>query len=547
MLKGKDFSINVRIACALVASMVSIGATAASARAKAIAPRPTLVVGIFVEGLSAEYVDLLRSNFVAGGFNRLISDGITVRNVDYGPGIDATAATAMLVSGAAPAVNGIPSATVWDIASKREYPVLLDAESAGSYTEQQLTPAPLLVSTLSDEVRISYGGLGQVHSISSDPQIAVILAGHAGNSGYWISDITGKWTTSKHFRETPAPISRRNVGLTLVSRLDTMAWEPILPLDRYPDLPDYKKLYPFRHTFPSRDVNRIKAFKASAIGNSEIARTAVDCITSLSLGSRNATDMLSISADVSPYLYGRDADNRIETMDAYVRLDRDIASIIQAIEQGPGMAKTLLFVAGTPAPSGSKRDDEKWSIPTGRFSPRKAVSLLNLYLMALHGNGEWVCGYHNGFFYLNRTLIKDRGMSDADLRRESAEFLARMSGVSDVYTIDDILARRAGDNPSALQRNISAVHAGDLLVMINPGWEVTDGEEFETPADEDATRLPVVRWQASTSPVYILSPQIEASEIVESVDARTIAPTVARILRIRSPNAASLPPLSIPQ
>ena len=36
------------------------------------------------------------------------------------------------------------------------------------------------------------------------------------------------------------------------SRLDTMAWEPSISLDRYPNLPEYKKLYPFRHTFPSR-------------------------------------------------------------------------------------------------------------------------------------------------------------------------------------------------------------------------------------------------------------------------------------------------------
>ncbi len=158
-------------------------------------------------------------------------------------------------------VNGVPSAKAWDITTRREYPILLDPKLAGSYSEQQLTPAPLLVSTLSDEIRISDGGLGQVHSIAPDPQIALLLAGHAGNSSFWISDVNGKWTTSTHFRETPTPIARRNVGLTLASRLDTMAWEPSIPLDRYPDLPEYKKLYPFRHTFPSRDTDRFKIFK----------------------------------------------------------------------------------------------------------------------------------------------------------------------------------------------------------------------------------------------------------------------------------------------
>ena len=539
-MSRKDLTINARIVCAILASLVSIGATAAQSGAKAPGPRPTLVVGIFVEGLTAEYVDLLRTNLTDSGFNRLINEGITIRNVDYGPGIDATAASAILVSGASPSVNGIPAAKAWDSTTRREYPVLLDASLAGNYTEQQLTPAPLLVSTLSDEIRISDGGIGQVHSVALDPQQAILLAGHAGNSSFWISDINGKWTSSTHYRETPTPISRRNVGLTLASRLDTMSWEPAMALDRYPDLPEYKKLYPFRHTFPSRNVDRFSIFKSSPMANREVAATAAEYISTLSLGKRGVTDMLSIGLDVSPYLYGREADNRIETMDAIIRLDRDIASIVRAVENGPGMANTLLFVAGTPAPSGGKRDEERWNIPSGQFSPRKAVSLLNMYLMALHGNGEWVSGYHNGFFFLNNALIKERGMNDSDLRREGAEFLSRMSGVSDVYTIDDILARRAGDDPNALHRNISPRHAGDLLVMVNPGWEISDGDDSDASAVSE-TQLPVVRWQATTSPVYILAPTVESSEIVERVDARAIAPTLARILRIRSPNAASQP------
>ncbi|MCM1163281.1 MAG: alkaline phosphatase family protein [Muribaculaceae bacterium] len=530
------------LACVLVASMVTIGIAAATPAGAAPSPRPKLVVGIFVKGLSADYIDLLRSNFGHDGFNRVMAEGLTIENVDYGPGIDATAATAMLVTGAAPGVNGVPSDRVWNASTRTDIPVLLDPEKAGSYTDRDLSPARLLVSTVSDEVRIADGGLGTVHALAADPQIAVILGSHAGNTAFWISDVDGKWTSASHFRDIPTAIARRNVGLTLSSRLDTMAWEPAIKLDRYPDLPDYKKLYPFRITFPSREPNRFKAFKASAPGNREIASAATELISTIPLGTRAVTDMISVGFDLSPYLYTRDADNRIETMDAYIRLDSDIANIIQAIEKGPGMDRTLLFIAGTPAPTGGRRDDEKWAIPSGTFSPRKAVSLLNVYLMAIHGNGQWVNGYYNGFFHLDSKLAKDRGIDIADLRRECADFLSRLAGVSEVYTIDDILARRAGDNPVALERNISAPHAGDLLVTVNPGWEISDGEEFDSSVLGE-TRLPVVRWQATTSPVFIMAPSVEPAVLSQPVDARAIAPTVSRILRIRSPNAAKLPPL----
>lgn len=534
----KTLPIASHLASMLVASMVTMGI---GVYAQTPSKRPTLVVGIYVEGLSSDYINLLRGNFGKDGFNKVIENGVTIENVDFGPRIDATAATAMLVTGAAPGVNGIPAARVWDTDARTDYPILLDPSKIGNFTNETFSPEALKVSTISDEIRISDGGLGLVHSVAPDAQIAIILAGHAGNSGFWINDINGKWSTSTFYKDTPTAVTKRNYGITLASRLDTLAWNPAQPLDRYPDLPDYKKLYPFRHTFPSREPDRFKAFKASAPGNREVAAVGVDYISSLDLGKRGFTDMLNVAFSVSPYQYGRDADNRIETMDAYLRLDSDIANIIRAVEKGPGLNRTLLFIAGTPAPAGGKRDEEKWNIPSGQFSPRRAMSLLNMYLMAIHGNGEYVNGYHNGYFFLNRKLIKERDINEVELRREAADFLARMSGVSDVYTIDDIIARRAGDEPLALQRNTSPTHAGDLLIMVNPGWEISDGD-VENPTN---IQMPVVRNTATTSPVYILSPELSATTIDYTVDARAIAPTITRLLRIRSPNAASIPPIRL--
>ncbi len=354
--------------------------------------------------------------------------------------------------------------------------------------------------------------------------------------------MTGKWSTSTFYRDTPQAVSKRNHINTLPNRLDTLGWMPSIPLDRYPDLPEYKKIYPFRHSFPSKDPNRYRAFKVSAPANREVTSMAADYISMMGLGTRDVTDMLNLSYTVAPYPYGRDADTRIETMDAYLRLDADLANLFKAIESGPGMENTLVFVAGTPIPTDSKREEDRWHIPYGTFSPRRAISLLNMYLIALHGNGDYVTGFHNGYLYLNNTLLKDRDLDQAAIRAEAAKFLTRMSGVSQVFTIDDILSSRAGDNGYALRRNTSLNHAGDLLILVNPGWEITDREDDD---EADQTRGPVVRNVITTSPVYILSPSVDARTIDTPVDARSIAPTVARLLRIRSPNAASVAPLRL--
>lgn len=522
--------------CALVASIVSM-----SVSAQGPAKRPSLVVGIIVEGLNDDYLELLQQHFGNNGFRRLLDNSVKLENVEYGAGIDPTAAAAMLMTGTTPSVNGVVGKTIFETTTKRAVPTLKDSEYVGNFTAETYSPRGLLVSTLSDEVRISDSGVGLVYAIAPEPQTAVILAGHAGNSGIWINDVDGKWSTTTFYKDMPGNVSRRNYSTPLSQRLDTLAWRPSLPLDRYPDLPEHKKLYPFTHRFSAKDRDRYRAFKTSATVNTEVTDIATEYITGAKMGTRGVTDMLNIAYTLTPYEYTRDADNRIETQDAYIKLDAQLSRLFKAIENGPGLNNTVVFLAGIPSAPSYKRDDARWNIPYGEFSPRKAISLLNMYLIAIHGNGDWITGYHAHNFYLNQKLIKDRGLDLQTIRTEAAEFIGRMSGISRVYTIDDIIAGRIDDADRSLRRNTSLNVAGDFIVTIAPGWEVVEDDSLN--ADDNSGQ--VSRLATQTSPVFIMAPGLPASTLSTPVDACVISPTVARILRIRSPNAAAMPPLRL--
>lgn len=504
------------------------------------APRPQLVVGIVVEGLSNDYLELLRGRFGQNGFRRLADNGVTITDIDYGTPLDGAASAAIIFTGASPSVNGIGAATVYNRDERRPRPVLFDANTIGNFTSETLSPQALVSSTISDELRISSGGLGYSYSIAPDPAEAIIMAGHAGNSAFWINDLTGKWATTTFYRDLPQKPQEVNHRNPLEYRLDTLSWTPSVPIADFPDLPSYKKTYPFRHTFQRGDKNRYRAYKSSAAVNADIASMAVDYLKSMNLGKRDVTDMLTVTFTLDPYPYSRDADSRAELMDSYLRLDKDLNRLFTAIDAaGPGMDKTLVFVAGTPMTRRQRRDDEKWAIPYGEFSSRKAVSLLNMYLMALHGNGEWVNGYHDSQIFLNHKLIKERNLDLKEMRTEAAQFVERMAGVTEAWSIDDVLDRKATENPDALRRNTVADTAGDVMVSIAPGWqEVDDDSDTETPTT-------VSRAVAPTAPFFLLAPQVAARRIETPVDARVIAPTVSRLLRIRSPNGASMPPLRL--
>ncbi|MDE6283085.1 MAG: alkaline phosphatase family protein [Muribaculaceae bacterium] len=524
-----------------IAALILVGVSVAMpALAQEIAGRPQLVVGIVVEGLTDDYLTLLRDHFGPNGFRRLTDKGVAIRDLDFGTPLDGAASTALLFTGASPSVNGIGAETVYIRDEKRPRQSLYDEGTIGNFTSETLSPAHLWASTISDELRIASGGVGYVYSIAPNPAEAIIMAGHAGNSAFWVNDMTGKWATTTFYRDLPTRPQEINHRSPLEYRLDTLQWVPMMAIDRYPDLPAHKKAYPFRHGFPRNDRNRYKAYKTSAAVNADIASMAVNYLKAMPLGKRDVTDMLSLSFTLMPYPYSRDADSRPELMDSYLRLDRDLSRIFEAIDaSGPGMDKTLVFVTGTPLTRRQRRDDEKWAIPYGEFSSRKAVSLLNMYLMAIHGNGEWVSGYHDSQIFLNHKLIKDRGKDLADIRLEAARFLERMSGVSHAWSIDEVMSRQASENPEALRRNIVAATAGDIIISVAPGWqEIDDDSDTEAP-------VTVSRAVASTAPAFILAPQVAPKTIDTPVDARAIAPTVCRLLRIRSPNGAAMPPLRL--
>ncbi len=531
MRKDKS-SISSRILCALVASVVTAMAMPASAQSIPSLTRPQLVIGIMVEGLDDDHLRLLNHLFTNDGFRRLMREGVTIENLDYGPQVDATAATAMLFTGAAPTVNGITSGTVYNPTTRQLRSIFFDP------SDNRLSPSSVLVSTLADELRLDGAGTGFVYSLSANPEEAMIMAGHAGNSAYWIDDVSGRWTTSPYYTDTPQPIIGHNLSNPITARIDTIEWSPMLPPSKYPDVSVSRKNRPFNHRFLHTDPNIYKAFKKSPQGNKEITDVAEMYLTQMPLGKRGVMDMLNLSYTVAPYPYGKDDDTRFEMFDSYLRLDRDLERLFTLADRQVGRENLVIFLVGTPAPTSGRRPEERWQIPQGQFSGRKASSLLNMYLMALHGNGEWVSGQHARNFYLNHDLIKERQLDLNTIRTEAAEFLTRMSGVSTVYTVNDIIASRAGDDPAAMKRNVSIKNSGDVIVEINPGWELVDDDM------NGFTQSPT-RHAANISSAYIFAPGVSPEKIKVSVDARAIAPTVARLLRIRSPNAASLPPMRL--
>ena len=513
---------------------------AASTVSVALGTSPSrLAVGIIVDGLEQEQINQLRKHLGNDGFNRFLNNGVVLENVDYGPGLDAAAATAVIMTGASPSVNGIPSEMRYDETARRMTAVLDDRTTVGNFTQQTFSPRALRTATIADEARIAGAGVTYAYSVAVNPSQAIVMAGHAGNSAVWLNDKTANWAGSTFYPDFPLTVTNRNRLSPLISRLDTMQWVPSAISASAALLPEHLTRYPFRHTFGRGNADRIEAFKASPKANEEITAIATDYIKTLELGKHAGIDMISVAYSLQPYEFGKTSENRYEAVDAYVKLDAQIARLLNTVYSTVGNDNAIVFLAATPSRRTRRRDDEKWNIPYGEFSTRKAISLLNLYLIAIHGNGEWVTGYDNRQFFVNRKLADERSLDLRLLRQQVADFLKRMSGIERAYTIDDILDNDAPvENPDALRRNTVIDFAGDVNIDVMPGWEIVND------ANTSAMARGNVNVSAmTTAPVYLILPGVEPRVISNTIDARAIAPTITGAMRIRAPNGSSVPPL----
>lgn len=501
--------------------------------------RPRLVVGIMVDQLRTDYIEYLQNLFGEKGFRKLMKDGVFLKDVDFKvPQLDAASGTAMIYTGGYPRHNGVTASKVYDPAKGDLQPALNDPAMIGNFTSETYSPANLRLSTISDEVAIDGAGLGLVYSIAPDPQQSIIMAGHAGNSAFWINDNTGKWATTTYYKDTPNPLTQRNYSNPITSRIDTMQWRPALPLSRYPGLPAHKRQFEFRHTFPTSDRSVYRMYSSSPMVNVEVTDAALSYLKDLNVGRRgDAIDMLNIGYTAAPYKYVKDGDCRFELEDSYVRLDGQLSRLFEAIDKYVGLDNTLIYVASTGYYDDAVEDNAQYNIPTGVFSVKRALSLLNSYLSARYGNGDYVDTYSSGHVYLDRKNIEAKKLSLEEVAEVSRDFLVKMSGVSDAYTMGDIMTS-ALPAMEALRLGTDPKTGGDIVLEFNSGWSVVNDTKF--PND-----IHVVRSSMVQTPVFIMSPQLTPAVIDTPVDATAIAPTVTQVLRIRSPNGAVSKPVAL--
>ena len=223
-----------------------------------------------------------------------------------------------------------------------------------------------------------------------------------------------------------------------------------------------------------------------------------------------------------------------EIQDTYIQLDKDIENLLDVIDKKVGLVNTLVVFTGTGHYKTEENYSEGLSLSGGTFHPDRCVALLNMYLMAMYGQKNWVKAYYNNQIYFDRKVIEDAKVDLNEIQTKAAEFILEFSGVQHVTTDKSLRAGYWNESTANFRNGTHHLKRGDLIVELQPGWEIEDG---------DTKKPTIVRNSAVIAPVIFMGNGLVATRIHREIKATEIAPTVSYILRIRSPNASEDAPL----
>ena len=448
--------------------------------------KPKLIVTIVIEGMRYDYIYKYWDRLSEGGFRRLVEKGMYYKNAEYDYlYTKSSSGYATIVTGSNPSQHGI----VNDYWYKRitndkvycTYDKNVQSLGSSSYDEKK-SPASLLASTFSDELKLSNFKRSKVISISPKDYAAILPAGHLGNAAYWFDKKNGNWTSSTYyFSSLPYWVDRFNEKKIPDIYLNK-EWKTYLPFEKYTQSLGDDNSYELGfnggfNTFPYNLIT-IKAnagsydiLNSTPFGNTYTKDFAVSAIINEDLGKDEYCDYLHIGFTATSNITEKFSVRSIEIADAYIRLDRDLEHFINFIDDYVGIENTVIVLTADRGSSDTPRLLQSINMPGGFFKDKNAETLLGSFLRASYKTDGLIAYFDGSYLYLNRNKIEDEKLDLKDIQNKVADLLVNFTGISNSITSIDLESRNYTSGLSLrAQNSYHKKRSGDISVILEPGY-----------------------------------------------------------------------------
>ena len=523
-----------------------------------ITTKPKLVVGVVVDQMRFDHLYRYQDKYGEDGFKRLLREGFSFKNHHYNYIPTVTAAGhASIYTGATPSIHGVVGNSWYDRYADRQVGNVSDTTFTiiGSKTENRkgVSPNNMLTNTISDQLRLGSSFQSKVISISFKDRGASLPGGHTANGAYWHDWQTspGYFVTSSYYMDQlPKWVEDFNKSKQADDYLD-LTWNTLYPIETYtestPDDNHYERVLRGKTspTFPYNFKKLRKTYRelnaeyqllwVSPMGNNLLTDFAMKAVENEQLGADSITDLLAISYSVPDAAGHAFGPHSVEIEDIYLRLDLDIANLLDYLDETIGVGAYTVFLTADhgAAPVASYLFDQQ--LPTGIVSSKYADSLSN-HLVDEFGEGQWVQRHGGSQIYLNRKLVSDKGLDLHIVQQEVAQFMVALEGISTATTAHTLQTQEFTKGLRHLVQNgYYQKRSGDVFVTFDPGL-VTNSDPEIIVSEIKGTGHGTGYAFDTHVPLVWFGNGIPHGTSTRKVAITDIAPTLAMMLDLQLPN-----------
>jgi predicted AlkP superfamily pyrophosphatase or phosphodiesterase len=507
--------------------------------------KPKLVVGIVVDQMRWDYLYRFYNRYGNDGFKRLLGEGFSCENtmINYLPSFTAVGHSCIF-TGSVPALDGI-TGNEWieELSGKQVYCTDDSAVSTvGANNDAgKMSPRNLLVSTVTDELRMAGNYQSKVVGVSLKDRAAILPAGHTANAAFWLDDASGNFISSTYYmKELPAWVEAFNKGLP-ITRLIQHGWSTLYPVDTYRESDSDDQPYEgkfngetstsFPHKVDEIYKNNRSSFRSTPFGNTLTLDFATQIVEQYQMGGGSATDFLTINCASTDYVGHMFGPNSIEIEDTYLRLDQDLAKFFRFLDTRLGKGQYTVFLTADHGAANAIGYMQKHQIPADFWTGRPLVDSLNKLLADKFGTDKLIRSGINYQIHFNMGKIDSFHLNWQDIKQVSVDFLQRQPGVAYAVDMDKIGEAPVPEPIKTMMTNgYNYKRSGAVQIILTAGWFEGYGKTGTThgtwnPYD---THIPLlfmgwgIQPGKSNNPVYMTD----------------IAPTVAALLHIQMPNGS---------
>jgi len=558
----------MRVGAVVVAALTSFLVAATSAYA---GEPPKLILQITVDALRGDLPRRYAHVLGDGGFRYLMQRGVQYTNAHYQhANTETIVGHVSLATGSVPAAHGMignvwfdreQGRLVYNIEDAR-YHLLTAGADVDKKTEIDPTqkaakvdgrsPAAILSSTFSDELAVHFAGKSKIFAVSVKDRGAVSLAGQTGKA-FWFSKSSGEFVTSTYYYEHYPDWVKAWNARKPASAYAGKSWTLMHDSSRYlfgdADEREYETDFPgFGRSFPhpygaADDKYFTTRLTLSPAGDELTLDFAKTLLANEQLGEDEVPDYLAISfssADYVGHLFGASS---LESEDNLARLDRTLADLLAYVDKRVGLRNTLIVLSadhGQPEVPGhlhERGNESAHYFDTDALDKAPAIAALKKQF----GIGEELIeAYFQPYVYLNRDLIRTKGLDQAAVELAVAEELMKFDGVAAAVSSTALRTASLPDTllMRSILRNFHPKRSGDIYLVFDPNVFISDFDGLKVASTHGSP------WRYDTYvPVIFAGAGLQPKTVARAITPYDVAPTLSSYLGVKPPSGAIGNPL----